>query len=200
MEQSPRLINPVHFTSAALSIDNGDKALICFPGNDNLIARQCEVFDLFTSASTHSTSFKHYGGKLGLYNGQPTTVGSQVEPQDWENRNDWKKVETLTSSGWMALTDFPRYFRSQSKNKNLLTRITSDHVLIGLPSGSLVLTGGLHPAWTGNAGNFSFAPSHGIWLLKENDWSRIGTLMKVNLDKIFKSKKILLRVNTMRLQ
>ena len=63
--------------SAALSIANGSKALICFPDDGGFTNSQkkCEIFDSETSISTFETSFAHLGGGLGFYKGQPTTVG-----------------------------------------------------------------------------------------------------------------------------
>ena len=89
--------------TAALSIDNGEMALICFPYDG--VDRKCEVFNSRTSISTFQTNHRHLGGKLALYRGKPTTVGSYYG----DVRN---KVESLTSSGWNVLNDFPKtYFK-----------------------------------------------------------------------------------------
>ena len=87
--------------SAALSIDNGEAALVCFPYDGT--GRKCEVFNSITSESTFVPNYEHAGGRLGLYRGKPTTVGSY----DGVERN---KVETLTSSGWRTLNDFPKKY------------------------------------------------------------------------------------------
>ena len=101
IEEPSRLINPYDSWSAALSIEHEGKALICFPADDE--TKKCEVFDPATSSSssTHSSIFPHYGGMLGLYKGQATTVGNDGFG------NDTNKVETISSSGWSSLPDFP---------------------------------------------------------------------------------------------
>ena len=102
-EQSTRLINKIYYWSAAISINNGEEALVCFPFDD--FYKNCEVFDSKTSKSTFKTKYRHRGGKLGFYRGQPTTVGSEYG----DGRN---KVETLSSSGWRVLNDFPKYLKN----------------------------------------------------------------------------------------
>ena len=97
-EEPTRLINEIYPWSAALSTAGGEEALICFEMKSN---KKCELFDGTSTVSTHEANFQHDGGKLGLYKGQPTTVGSY----SWEGQN---KVETLSSSGWSFLGDFPR--------------------------------------------------------------------------------------------
>ena len=102
-QQSTRLINPISWRSAALSIKNGENALICFP--DDYSSRRCEVYDSKIVMSTYETNYPHQGGKLALYRGKPTTVGSSSG--DGSNTS-----ETLSSSGWRRLTDFPKkYFK-----------------------------------------------------------------------------------------
>ena len=100
-EQTARLTNPIYFSSAALSIKNGEKALICFPYDGE--RRKCEVFDSKTSKSSFETKYPHHFGKLGLYRGKPTTVGSEYG----DERN---KTETLSSSGWRVLNEFPKRY------------------------------------------------------------------------------------------
>ena len=95
--------------SAALPIDDGDSALICFP--DDGVYRNCEEFNTITTVSRESTAAPgHPGGQLAFYMGQPTTVGYW---NYWGNPTN--KVETLGPSGWTFLTDFPRYFENYSK-------------------------------------------------------------------------------------
>lgn len=56
----------------------------------------------------------HWGGKLGFYKGNPTTVGSAVDQVDEYHEmvhGGNNKVETLLNSnftGWSSLTDFPQ--------------------------------------------------------------------------------------------
>jgi hypothetical protein len=71
-------------------------ALICFGYN----IKSCEIFN-GTSAvlSPFSTNWTHVYGGLGLYSGQPTTVGCSNEEHN--------KTETLSPSGWTALSDHP---------------------------------------------------------------------------------------------
>ena len=65
------------------------------------MANYCEVFDGSNVASTFSSTYSHRAGGLGFYNGQPTTVG------DWQDAGRGK-VETLTETGWEAVTDHPK--------------------------------------------------------------------------------------------
>ncbi|CBY10668.1 unnamed protein product [Oikopleura dioica] len=104
---------------AALSIENGKKALICF-GYSGDIRKTCEIFDGSTTVSTFSADWTHYRGGLGLYKNQPASVGCHDEHH--------QKAETLSASGWTALPDHPR-------------RI-SDHSLVGLENQSMLLIGG----------------------------------------------------------
>ena len=59
------------------------------------------IYTVDSTVSTHKSSFKHLGGKLAFYKGQPTTVGND-KYQDQPTR-----VETLSASGWSSLADFP---------------------------------------------------------------------------------------------
>ena len=88
------------FLSAALPIEDGGKALICFDIHDP--HSRCEVYDSESSelTSTFETKYSHRGGKLGLYRGKPMTVGSS----SGDGRN---KTEILDSSGWFNSTEFP---------------------------------------------------------------------------------------------
>merc|ERR1712127_1176015 len=126
---------------AALSIENGQKALVCFGGSFSGDTRKsCEIFDgeVFTE-TTFAADYNHQNGALGLYNNQPTTVGSSVEMH--------QKVETLSATGWTALPDHP-------------LRI-SYHSLVGLDNGAMLLLGGFD---SGSGG----ATQTGIWQLKED--------------------------------
>ena len=90
--------------SAALSIENGKKALICFDSDIWYYGyNRCEVFDGESSISTYQTNFGHWGGKLALYKGNPTTVGHEF---------GWKRnaVESLSPSGWSILDDFSEMY------------------------------------------------------------------------------------------
>lgn len=104
---------------AALTIDSGKKALICFGLNSRT---SCEVFDGTTSTATFSTSANHHYGGLAFYNGSPATVGSN-EP-DIESA----AAESLSASDWTDLPDFPM--------------TTNRHCLVGLQNGNLLLIGG----------------------------------------------------------
>ena len=95
------------FQSAALAIDEGTRALICFPRSDSpdiSESRNCEIFDTVISVPTHRSQYNHAGGGLGLYVGQPTTVGDVTGGELIGN----VKVEIYYSSkGWASLSDFP---------------------------------------------------------------------------------------------
>ncbi|CAG5109968.1 Oidioi.mRNA.OKI2018_I69.chr2.g4432.t1.cds [Oikopleura dioica] len=117
-EISIRLINSYEYAPAALAIENGHKALICFAQNHR---EKCEIFDTVESTSTHSTKYEHHFGGFGYYNGQPTTVGSAFY---WS----FQKVETYSSSGWNELADHPKKIYR--------------HTLTGLDSGAMLMVGG----------------------------------------------------------
>ena len=74
-------------------------ALICF-GNTSPY-NYCNIFDGVSVATTHSSAYSHRYGGLALYDGQPTTVGSYES-------NGYRKVETLTETGWQELADFSK--------------------------------------------------------------------------------------------
>jgi len=136
---------------AALSIENGQKVLVCFGGSFSGDTRKsCEIFDgSVATETTFAAENNHQNGALGLYNNHPTTVGSSAETH--------QKVETLSATGWNALPDHP-------------LRISS-HSLVGLDNGAMLLLGGYD--W-GSGG----AAQTGIWQLKEDQWSRIGEFSK----------------------
>ena len=87
--------------SAALAIENGEKALVCFPNDGS--NKKCQIFDTVTSPTIYTwhATFTHNGGRLGFYKGNPTTVGSNYVDHELA-----VKVETLTSTGWALLPDF----------------------------------------------------------------------------------------------
>ncbi|CBY14235.1 unnamed protein product [Oikopleura dioica] len=133
---------------AALSIENGEKALICF-GYSGEIRKTCEIFDGSTTVSTFPANSTHYHGGLGLYKNQPTSVGCFSEKH--------QKAETLSATGWTALPDHPK-------------RISS-HSLVALENQSLLLIGGVD---YGNGG----VKQTGIWQLKDENWKKIGELLQ----------------------
>ncbi|CBY13572.1 unnamed protein product [Oikopleura dioica] len=104
---------------AALSIENGKKALICF-GNSGEVRKTCEIFDGSITVLTFASDSTHRYGGLGLYKNQPASVGCLDE--------EHQKAETLSASGWTALPDHPK-------------RI-SLHSLVGLENHSMLLIGG----------------------------------------------------------
>ena len=67
--------------------------------------KRCEVFDTFTTTpSTFVPQYRHDYGKLAMYQGQPTSVSGSIAL----NVGPFKKVETLTPSGWTSLADHPK--------------------------------------------------------------------------------------------
>ncbi|CAG5091063.1 Oidioi.mRNA.OKI2018_I69.PAR.g12836.t1.cds [Oikopleura dioica] len=134
--------------SAALTIQNGEKALICFGLANH--SNKCEEFDTIQATITHSSQFGHRYGHLGYYNGKPTTVsgdGSEVIA--------FHKVESLSENGWLSLADHPP--------------MSVCHTLTGLESGAMILTGGYY-----YTDDFISRDSRDIWLLKDNEWTIIG--------------------------
>ncbi|CBY12590.1 unnamed protein product [Oikopleura dioica] len=112
-----RLNEERKYGHAALSIENGEKALICF---GYYFRKTCDIFDGSTTVSTFSADSTHKFGGLGLYKNQPTSVGCSSEKH--------QKAETLSATGWTSLPDHPK-------------RI-SGHSLVGLENQSLLLIGG----------------------------------------------------------
>ncbi|CBY37125.1 unnamed protein product, partial [Oikopleura dioica] len=135
---------------AALSIENGEKALICF-GLSGEILKTCEIFDGSTTVSTFASDWTHYRGGLGLYKNQPTSVGCKSEKH--------KKAETLSATGWTALPNHQK-------------RISS-HSLVAFENQSMLLIGGRD--W----GNYGASQS-GIWQLKDENWNQIGELLQAD--------------------
>ncbi|CBY13429.1 unnamed protein product [Oikopleura dioica] len=140
---------------AALSIENGKKALICF-GYLKRKLKTCEIFDgsttvsTFASVWTRTLVWTHIDGGLGLYKNLPTSVGSIDAHQ---------KAETLSATGWTSLPDHPK-------------RIWA-HSLVALENQSLLLIGGFD--W----GNDGYLQS-GIWQLKDDNWNQIGELLQAD--------------------
>jgi len=131
---------------AAVSVENGQKSLVCF-GSYGDIRKSCEIFDGSATAPTIAAEWTHRNGFLGLFKNQPATVGCyDVEHQ---------KAETLSATGWTALPDFHLK--------------TSSHSLVGLDNGAMLLLGGIDWGSGGDA-------QTGIWELKDDQWSRIGEL------------------------
>jgi len=126
---------------AAVSIENGQKALICF----SYSLKSCEEFDGTSIVSTFAAGWSHHYGGLGYYQGQPASVGCS-----W---NSHQKVEGLSATGWTNLPDFPLPIYMAS--------------LVGLENGSMLRLGGR---------DGSSEKQTGIWMLKDDKWSRIGEL------------------------
>ncbi|CAG5102927.1 Oidioi.mRNA.OKI2018_I69.chr1.g532.t1.cds [Oikopleura dioica] len=148
VELSIRLNFRYYHDSAAVAFDDGAIALICFPGYSPI--ESCEIFDLTSATPTHSTQYTHTYGKLGIYQGNPITVGSYYS-------SGTKKVEVYNPTGWFSMPDH--------------TRNIYAHTLTGLDDGSLILAGGYDMTQD------SF--SKNIWMLKNGSWDIIG-LMKMN--------------------
>lgn len=156
----PVLAYPPSLGAAALSITDGTEStlmnfyqnlsllvLICFPSNDPAFEKTCQIFTGHSiSLLPYTTEFRHNDGGLALYNNQPITVAS------WEGTFE---VETLTSSGWMRLIDYPGK--------------TSGHSLIGQPSGAIYLFGGVE--FTSG-----FPLGRNIWEFKNYVWTNVGKL------------------------
>ncbi|CBY15179.1 unnamed protein product, partial [Oikopleura dioica] len=107
-----RLNEERKYGHAALSIENGKKALICFGPSGG-----STTVSTFASDSTH-----RYGG-LGLYKNQPASVGCRDE--------EHQKAEMLSASGWIALPDHPKRISDHSlvglENQSLLLIGGGDH-------------------------------------------------------------------------
>ncbi|CBY14189.1 unnamed protein product [Oikopleura dioica] len=147
-ELTVRLNEERNHNHAALSIENEEKALICF-GYSGVNLKTCEIFDGSTTVSTFASNWTHKYGGLGLYKNQPTSVGCDNEKH--------QKAETLSASGWTSLPDHPK-------------RI-SGHSLVGLENQSMLLIGG----WDWGNGGVSQSD---IWQLKDEKWNKIGELLQ----------------------
>jgi len=148
IELAAKLNEDSSTSGAAISAYSGTRALICFgPGT----GASCQLFDGANSVPTFSTAINHQYGGLGMYRGQPTTVGAFGTYPDYLRNG---KAETLTSSGWTALPDF-------SDNVH-------HHALVELENGNMLLIGGF---------KFSTQLSN-IWELNE-EWTKIGNLQSV---------------------
>lgn len=130
-------------------------ALICFPARD-FPAQKCEIFDGGESLPSFPTTYSHHKGKLGMYNQQPTTVGSV----DYVYGN--RIVESLGDNGWVRLTDHPRDIHS--------------HNLVGLDSGAMLTIGGIERDGFGSKEYIS-----DVWMLKNNSWTLLEHLLGVYL-------------------
>ncbi|CBY36827.1 unnamed protein product [Oikopleura dioica] len=131
---------------AAVSTANGSKAIICFAPSPPY--NYCDAFDGSIVTPSHKTTYPHLYGCLGLYNGQPTTVGGS-------NVDYTGKVETLGQDGWTSLSDCPVNFYTQN--------------LVGMDNGDLVLLGGRNI----DEGN-NFEKS--VWRLRNSTWFMLGSL------------------------
>ena len=60
--------------------------------------RTCNYFDGQKVTIAPMTTYEHKEGGLGIYHGQPTTVGNY----QWSGQSE-AHVETLTESGWAYL-------------------------------------------------------------------------------------------------
>merc|ERR1712037_330684 len=144
----------VDSNSAALSIENGEKALVCFDGRPDWNGKKCDVFDGSTSTPTFSSTYCHRSAGLALYKGNPTAVSCSAL-YEW---SQYRKVETLTETGWVRLPDHPLNTLLDWNGNRDWIRNTG---LLGLPSGSMLLFGNR---------------STNIWRLKEDEWSIIGRI------------------------
>jgi len=144
-ELPARLKEERKYGHAAVSVENGRKALVCFGVSTR---SSCETFDGSSAAPTFSAKWTHAYGGLGLFNNQPATVGCDDAHH--------QKAETLSPTGWVSLPDHPLKIWS--------------HSLVGLDNGAMLLLGG----WDSG----SRSSQTGIWQLKEEEWSRIGELLK----------------------
>ncbi|CBY06828.1 unnamed protein product [Oikopleura dioica] len=149
-ELTVRLNEQRKYGHAALSIENGTKALICF-GDSGDIRKTCEIFDDSTTVSTFASDSTHRNGGLGLYKNQPASVGCGSEQH--------QKAETLSATGWIALPNHPK--------------LIYYHSLVGLENHSMLLIGGQD--W-GNDGSLQ----SGIWQLKDENWNQIGDLLQAD--------------------
>jgi len=133
---------------AAVSFENGQKALVCF----GFTQKSCDIFDGSSASPTYATEWTHQWGGLGLFKNQPATVSC--------NYYEHQKAETLSATGWTSLPDHPL--------KMAL------HSLVGLENGAMLLLGGRDWGSGGQIGEVTT----GIWELKEEKWSRIGELLQ----------------------
>ena len=81
--------------------------------------------------------------------------------------SQYRKVETLTETGWVRLPDHPLNTLLDWNGNRDYIRHTS---LLGLPSGSMLLFGNR---------------SSNIWRLKDDEWSIIGRIKQVKKISIF---------------
>ena len=109
------------------------------------------------------------------------TLGWQTRPLQGKSNYCWTWVwlekECSRESFAIRLVNFRRFLGNVLKQntkifyQNIFSE-TSHHVLIGLPSGSLLLAGGRGFIWKGKSA---------IWLLQNDIWNQIGDLQSVSL-------------------
>jgi len=95
-----KLTYDVRYKASALTIESGEKALVCF--EEEFPHSHCDIFDGESIQITFSSNFPHQGGGLAFFRGNPTAVGSS-------HREGRKKVETLLKNNWISLPDQPEY-------------------------------------------------------------------------------------------
>ncbi|CAG5101939.1 Oidioi.mRNA.OKI2018_I69.chr1.g69.t1.cds [Oikopleura dioica] len=147
-------LNGYTYRSASLAIDNGEKALICFPvGNVN--GQECEIFDTTSSTATHSSQYAHWDGRLAFYKGKPLSVSGR---ETLNGKTTYLKIETFSElSGWETLSvNSPRDLIAPS--------------LIGLENGALFMAGGYDLTL--------IAISNDIWILKDEVWTLSSSALK----------------------
>jgi len=149
-----RLYWQYKYDHAVLSISDNSKALICFQSTYEGFD-ECEVFtgsSVEPISSSLRTSYPHWGGQLGFYNGQPTTVSTFPNPP---HASGYQKVETLTESGWIELEDHPMHIYGHT-----LIGVGNDLLMIGGYDGSI------------------YAILTDVWRLSDNVWSQESESLK----------------------
>ena len=81
-----------------------------------------------------------------------------------------QKAEMLSQTGWTALPYHPLWLLTTFQDFYFFRKI-SDHSLVGLENGAMLLLGGYDFG--------SGSEQTGIWELKDEEWSRIGEFLKV---------------------
>ncbi|CAG5091541.1 Oidioi.mRNA.OKI2018_I69.PAR.g13116.t1.cds [Oikopleura dioica] len=114
---SVQLAGEYYYSHAALTLKNGDKAMVCF---DLVTKMRCEEFDgsRVTWVMSMTNKPRSHSG-LGLYYGRPVTVGGGKDAQG--------STETLRRI-WIPVASHPRWIGSSA--------------LVGVSSGSLLTIGG----------------------------------------------------------
>jgi len=142
-----RYVSPAVLVSA----DGFSNVLICFSEEEPY--NQCNVFDGLHVTLESSSTYEHFNGKLGYYNGQPTTVGGQI--------GGTRKTEVLGLNGWTSLSDHPNSIHA--------------HSLVGLTNGDLLLLGGIDL----DISEFSNKIMRLSRIFGHNLWTVAGTLQQV---------------------